>query len=217
MAVLTLIIGDSGLGKTAAMRNLDPAKTLHIQATPKPLPFPSKNWQPLNRENPNGSIIVTDDYAKIHRCLDGAPKNGKNVIVIDDANYLMQNEELRRTEENGYKKYNDMAKNFIGIVDHAQYLDSDTRVYFNMHTQQTPDGKIKPKTTGKFIDEKIILEGLFSIVLRVHCADGRHFYTTRTNGNDPVKTPMAMFNEVEIDNDLQLVDDRIKDFYGLEF
>lgn len=217
MAIPVLIIGDSGLGKTHSLRSLPPSQTLLIQSTPKRLPFRSLDWKNLSRENPDGSVYCTDDYSKIHRLLDGANNKGKSKIIIDDANYLMMNEELRRSEQTGYAKYVQMAKNFIGIVDHAQHLDGDARVYFMMHTQSDANGIIKPKTTGKMIDEKVVLEGLFTIVLRVHCVDGRHFFTTKTNGSDPVKTPVDMFDNNEIDNDLLLVDNAIKDFYGLEY
>lgn len=215
MACPVLILGDSGTGKTSSLRKLDPLETLVIQSTPKPLPFRSLDWKKADKQNPDGSIIQTDNYGRIHRILDYAPQRGKNIIVIDDSNYIMQFEEMRRVEQTGFSKFTQMAKNFYELIEHAQSLPTDTRIYFMMHTQTDANGVIKPKTTGKMLDEKIVIEGLFAIVLRSMAVDGRYMFSTRTSGSDPVKTPLDMFENHEIDNDLRFVDDEIKKYYGL--
>lgn len=217
MAIPILVLGDSGTGKTTSLRKFDPVKTLLIQSTAKRLPFRSSDWTVASRENPNGSIVVTDDYDRIHKIFKYAPTQGKNVIIVDDSNYLMQNEEMRRCEQTGYQKFTQMAKNYWQLIDHAQKLAGDTRIYFLMHTQTDVNGIVTPKTTGKLLDEKIVISGLYTIVLRCHAQDGRHYFTTRTSGNDPVKTPLEMFDAHEIDNDLQLVDETIQQFYNLEY
>lgn len=214
MAIPVLIIGDSGSGKTTSLRNIPPENALLVQSIDKRLPFRAKGWAKATRENPNGSIVVTDNYAKLHRILNKATET-KDIIIFDDANYLMQNEEMRRVEETGYKKFTQQAKAFWELIDHAQKLPNDARVYFMMHTQTDASGFIKPKTTGKMLDEKIVIEGLFTIVFRCMTVDGKHMFTTETNGNDPVKTPMEMFNSYEIDNDLFMVDNAIKQYYNL--
>lgn len=211
MAIPVLIIGDSGTGKSTSLMNLQPETTLCIQSINKRLPFRSNNWGPQTK-----SIMVTDDYAKIHNAFNASGRWGKNIIVVDDTNYLMANENMRNVDIKGFDKFTHMAKNLHSIFDHAQKLPGDQRIYFMMHTQESDTGHIKPKTVGKLLDQQIVIEGLFTIVFRCWANDGRHYFTTKTNGLDPVKTPMDMFKTNEIDNDLLQVDNAIKNYYNLE-
>lgn len=213
MGIPVLILGNSGTGKTTALRNLDPSKSLLIQPIKKSLPFKSKGWKRLSKDNQDGSIIVSRDYPVIQKSiLKAVNELGRKVIIIDDANYLMSLEEMSRVNETGYKKFTDMAINFSGLIFFAQSLPDDVRVYFMAHTQTGDDGRISIKTTGKMLDDKIVVEGLFTIVMRCHERDGKHYYTTKKQGDDPVKTPMGMFDSEEIDNDLNLVDSTICDY-----
>lgn len=207
MGLPVLILGNSGTGKTSSLMNLNPAKTLLIQPVKKSLPFKSKEWKPLNKDNPNGSILVTRDYGVIIKSIHKAiNERGKEIVIIDDANYLMSLEEMSRVNETGYKKFTDMAVNFSGLIFEAQALPDNIRVYFMAHTKANEEGEISIKTTGKMLDEKIVVEGLFTIVMRCHERDGHHFFTTRKRGGDPVKTPIGMFDSEEIPNDLAAVD-----------
>lgn len=216
MGITVLIVAESGAGKTASLRNLPPEAALQIQVNRKSLPFSSKDWKPITKDNPNGSVIVTDNYNKITKILDRAVELGKKQIIIDDSNYLMSNENMRRVEEKGYTKFTEMAKAYWALIMHAQNLPDDVRVYFFSHAQTDAYGKSKPKTIGKMLDEVICIEGLFTIVMSCNVADGRHFFQTKTNGNDCVKTPMGMFKQSEIDNCLKLVDETICEYEGIE-
>lgn len=71
------------------------------------------------------------------------------------------------------------------------------------------------KRFGKLIDEKVCLEGLFSIVLRAKKVDKNYYFFTQATDGDVAKSPIGMFDELYIDNDLKLVDDKIREFYGL--
>lgn len=208
MAIPVLILGDSGSGKTASLREMNPETTLVIQPVGKRLPFKSKGW--------DKSIVVTDNYAKIHKCVVAAGQRGKTAVIIDDANYLMMNEMMRRSSETGFQKYMDLAKNFWELIDHIQRTPGDTRFYFMMHTQTDADGKSRPKTVGKMLDEKIVIEGLFTTVLACKSMDGRHFFQTKTNGDDCVKTPIGMFDSGEIENNLSNVDKTICEYEDIK-
>ena len=209
MSIPVMIIGDSGTGKTRSLKHLKPEETFIIQPERKPLPFKSSDWKRWNNETKSGSVVVTDNYDNIKKVIGSASRVGKKFVVIDDAQYIMLNEELRRSDENGFKKFTDMAKNYVGLVSFVTNLPDNIIVYFMTHTETNEQGEIKAKTTGKMIREKVVLEGLFSIVLRCQYKDGVHFFSTKTNGLDCVKTPEDMFESETIENDLNLVNEAI--------
>lgn len=217
MSVPVMILGDSGMGKTRSLKNLNPDDTFVIQPKAKPLTFPgAKNWKRWDNDSKTGSIVRNDNYDSIKKVIGAASKVGKKFVVIDDAQYLMLNEELRRSKETGYTKFTDMAKSFIDLVDFAANIESPIIVYFMFHTETNESGEIKAKTTGKMIREKVVLEGLFSIVLRAQYQDGSFFFSTKTNGLDCVKTPEEMFESNKIENDLTIVNEAIENYGYLE-
>lgn len=209
MSIAAMILGESGTGKSTSMRNLSPADTLLIQTVKKPLPFRSKEWKPVSD---NGNVLVTDDS---HRIINAMQKTRRKVIVIDDYQYMIANEFMRRTGERGYDKFTEMALHAWQVAKLASELPDDVRVYILSHTDTKDDGTIKAKTIGKLLDEKITLEGLFSIVLRTGKNDGGYYFRTKNSGSDTVKTPIGLFESETIDNDLAEVDKAICKYYEL--
>lgn len=209
MSIAAMILGESGTGKSTSMRNLLPAETLLIQTVKKPLPFRSKEWKPISD---NGNVLVTDDSQRIMAAMQ---KTRRKVIVIDDFQYMIANEFMRRTSERGYDKFTEMALHAWQVAKMASELPDDVRVYIMSHTDTKDDGTIKAKTIGKLLDEKITLEGLFSIVLRTGKNDGGYFFRTKNNGSDTVKTPIGLFESESIDNDLANVDKAICEYCEL--
>lgn len=217
MSISTLIIGQSGTGKSASMRNLDPAKVLLIQTIRKPLPFKSTGWELATKDNPSGNIVVTRSASNIIRAIGKAKELGKSIVVIDDWQYQMAGQFMDKAMDKGYDKFTQMAKDMWDIAQAAIHADDDLRVYFLSHSQQDEYGAgVKMKTLGKLLDEKITVEGMFTVVLRSHVADGRYFFTTQNDGNDTVKSPMGLFEELEIDNDLAEIDKKICEFYNIK-
>lgn len=212
MSTATVILGKSGAGKSASLRSLDPAETLLIQVVRKPLPFASKGWREFSRECPTGNIFVTDNAKSI---ISIAEKTKRKIIVVDDFQYVLANELMRRSDERGFDKFTDIAKHGWEVFTAISCLPDDVRVYLLSHSAEGDDGTIKMKTIGKMLDEKIVLEGLVTIVLRAIVTDGRHEFSTRNNGADTVKAPMGLFEDERISNDLKFVDDRICEFYGI--
>jgi len=139
----------------------------------------------------------------------------RNAYIIDDAQYLMSFEEMD-TNLGGYDKWNSIGYGFIGLVRSVYEMPESTVVYFLMHTEVGDDGKLKAKTLGKLIDNHYTLEGLFSVVLMCVGNKERHYFTTKNDGGSTVKTPPAMFEQDEIDNDLKAVDTAIRDYWALE-
>lgn len=212
MAIPVLILGESGAGKSTSLRHMDPNTALLVQPIRKALPFRGQ-WQQFNRQTGQGSIVHTDNFDTICKILHAAAGMGRSRVIIDDAQYIMANEFMRRTNERGFDKFTDIANHMWQIVNEAQAAAGNTRVYFMSHVEVDANGRQKIKTIGKMLDEKITLEGMFTIVLGAKIVDGRHVFTTKNSGFDTVKTPIDMFDMAEIDNDLNAVDAAIVSYY----
>ena len=201
MAIIVMVYGQSGTGKSTSLRNFKPEDVCIVNVSGKPLPFKNKH-----------KTFNTDDYMAIDAAIKKAPAKS---IVIDDATYLMTGEYMRTAKVTGYQKFTDMALNYYTLVKSAAALPSDKIVYFMGHSDTDANGNEKFKTIGKMLDEKGTLEGMFTIVLKTVVTDGEYQFSTRNSGQDTVKTPLGMFNDVLIDNDLAMVDKTIREYYGI--
>jgi hypothetical protein len=212
-----MIIGESGTGKSTSLRNLDPDNTLLIQAVKKPLPFRSTNWKPVVKGQ-GGSVFVTDNSAHI---VGAMQRTDKEIIVIDDFQYVLANEFMRRVTDNetgngAFAKYNEIARHAWDVLMASTSLPDHKRVYILSHTSTDDFGKTKIKTIGKLLDEKIVMEGLVTIVLRTVVANGDYMFSTKNNGQDTVKSPIGLFESDLIENDLAQVDKAITAYYDLK-
>ena len=203
MGIPVMILGESGSGKSSSMRNFAPNEIGIINVGKKPLPFRSQ-IKPFN----------SDNYTKI---VDVMQKAKAKSIVIDDCQYLMANEFMRNAKVTGFQKFTDIALNFWSLVQIViDQLPDDVIVYFLGHIERDVNGNEKFKTIGKMLDEKITIEGLFTIVLKTVVSDGKYQFSTQTNGMDTVKSPLGMFSEPLIENDLKMVDETIRDYYNIK-
>lgn len=201
MGIPVLILGESGSGKSASLRNFDPEQIGIFNVAGKPLPFRKKL-----------KVVNNARYEDIYKSL-AKPK--LKTYIIDDSQYLMAFEELDRAKETGYTKFTEMALNFSGLVRYIiNALPADVIVYFLHHVETTDTGKIKAKTVGRMIDSKLTLEGLFSIVLLCEASSEGHHFITQSDGYTTAKSPMEMFDN-EIDNDLAMVDAAIREYWNL--
>lgn len=213
MGTTTIILGDSGTGKSCSMMNLDPENTLLIQAIKKPLPFKSKAWKDIKSEG-GGNVYVTDLAEFIIAAMQ---KTKKEIIVIDDFQYIMANAFMRRVLDNetgnsAFQKYNEIAKNVWDILNAANSV-ANKRVYIMSHIQTDEAGRTKVKTIGKLLDEKIVIEGMVTIVLKTAVINDNYVFRTKNSGNDTVKSPVGLFDDETIPNDLAMVDKLIADYY----
>jgi len=203
MAVGVLVLGQSGTGKSYSMKNFNEDELCLISVQKALLPFRKKFTE----------TVVTDKYSEIIKAMRSTKKK---VIVIDDTQYLMCNEFMRRATEKGYDKFTEIAQNFWSlVVQEVNSLPADTIVYLLCHTATDENGVEKMKTIGKLVDEKITPEGLFTIVLKTAVSDGNYAFVTQNNGKDTVKSPEGMFTSYAINNDLKYVDEKIRNYYGL--
>lgn len=216
MSIATLIIGESGTGKSTSLRNLDPEQTLLIQSVKKPLPFRSTNWKPVVKGQ-GGNVYVSDNSAKITAVME---RTAASIIVIDDFQYILANEFMRRVTDHetgnaAFTKYNEIARSAWDILMKASALPDEKRVYILSHTSTDESGKTKIKTIGKLLDEKIVLEGLVTIVLRTLKINDQYVFSTKNSGSDTTKSPLGLFEEGHIENDLAAVDAAVCEYYGI--
>ncbi|ENP7129676.1 Uncharacterised protein [Raoultella planticola] len=218
MGTPVLILGDSGAGKSYSLRNFTPDEVILLQCIPKMLPFRATGWKLNGKELPDGSVqrgnIIRFDawdavLDSINRMV--LSKN-RRILVIDDFQVVMQHENMMRAYQTGYQKFTEMADHVWQIIMAATRLPDDFRVYFLAHTEES-DGKIRMKTTGKMLNEKLTPEGYFSIVLRAIKKDGKHVFLIKGDDNDTAKAPPDLFPGLtEMDNDLKAVDVAITEF-----
>ena len=209
MAIPVLIIGKSGSGKSASMKNCVGKDFNLVSVLKKPLPFKGKI---------NGWVF--DDYEKIRKAIKGAPAKS---VVIDDAGYLITNFFMRNHSTKGkgndvFGLYNQMADDFWSLIQNTiiNEMPGDKIVYIIMHEDTDDYGNIKAKTIGKLLDDKICLEGLFTVVLRCVNNMTEHKFITQSDGTAISKSPEGMFEDSEIPNDLLLVDNAIREYYGIQ-
>lgn len=224
MANLVGIAGQSGSGKSTSIRNLNPKETFIISVLGKPLPFPGakKKYTKLKKEGNKyvGNLYVSNKTDKIVNILTVISKTMPHIknVVIDDANYLMACEAMDRSDEKGYDKFTQMAKHYYDVLMFTSSLRDDLKVFFLTHTENVGDvinPQIKVKTLGKMLDSTLNVDGLFTYLLYTELVedsngDTQHVFRTRTlKGEDTCKTPMGVFSDLYIPNDLQIVAEAI--------
>ena len=201
MGVPVLIMGESGSGKTYSIKNLDPETVGIFSVEKNRLPFRKDGFK----------IVKNASYSVIMKALS---RPTMKRYVIDDSQYLLVNEFFDRAKESGFQKFTDLALNFRNLIHFvAREVPDDVIVYFLHHTE-TADGRVKAKTIGKLLDEKLTVEGCFDIVLLTQVEGGEHFFITQSDGYTSAKSPEGMF-EAKIPNDLAKVDAEIRAYWGI--
>lgn len=200
-------MGESGSGKSASLRNFAPNEISVFNVTSKPLPFKQGKTK-----------IPKIDNATYTDIANALAKPNKRAYVIDDAGYLLSFEMFKRANETGYGKFTDMAKNFFDMLDFINtQLPNDIIVYITMHTEDDSEmHKVKVKTIGKMLDQNLKIEGLFSIVLRAVQTEDGYKFVTRDDMISTAKSPIGMWDEDMIDNDLKAVDTTIREYYDMK-
>jgi len=230
MGKSVLILGEAGSGKTSSLRTVNPKEVIIFSALGKGLPFrgSKKNYTIWDKEkNPKGNVINSSSSKAIAAWLKHISDKMPHIkmAVIDDSTFLAAKELDRRREEQGYFKFGDIAHEFLVLSEIANTLRDDLNVYFLHHIQVEGDGIIESKTikaqsSGKMISDKLAsIEAQYEIVFlacKVNENDEIKYYFKTRDAYSTVKTPIGMFKEAFIDNDLQYVNDTINAYYNEE-
>jgi hypothetical protein len=201
-SVPVLLIGQSGSGKSTSLRNFTKDEVAVVNVLGKPLPFKSDIKAPK-----------CDDYASILKAIAGTKKK---TIVIDDANYLITNEFMNKSSVKGFDKYNEMGNNFFNLINGIKNIEGGKTVYLIMHEDTDENGNVKPKTIGKLLDDKVNIQGMFTVCIRSMFDNGNYIFRLKTNGQDCVKTPFGMFETDTMENDLKEFDKAVREYYDLD-
>lgn len=208
-----LINGESGSGKSRSIANLDPKSTFIINVNRKDLPF--KGWRSryslITKDNLSGNMLFADDYETIDKTIGYVDEKRSEIKVgiIEDAQYIMANEFMRRAKEKGYEKFTEIGEHYWKIIWHCNLTRSDMIWFILSHVEVNEYGQTKAKTIGKMLDDKICIEGMFTIVLNTLVDDRKYFFETQSNGKNTTKSPEGMFSELRIPNDLEYVRQQI--------
>lgn len=197
MAQLVLVISPSGTGKSSSLRNLTKEEAAVVLCSGKDLPFPH-----------DLPTKVPKNYVDLFNVIENS---SKPIIVIDDLNYLMSFEEMNRVNETGYAKFTQMANNMFQVFKRILDKESDQVFYLMAHAAEDEDGRLRFKTTGKMLSEKVVLEGLANVVITNEILDGEFVFRVKTNGTG-IKSPLGMFDTDTVPNDIKLVDEAIRKF-----
>lgn len=214
MSNASLIIGESGTGKSTSIRNLNPKETFIINVCNKPLPFRGYKSQykaMVNFEDKEGNYYASNDHLKIMkmlRIIDQHRPEIKNIIV-DDFQYVMCAEFMNRVTERGYDKFSEIAQHAYQIIDLIPTLRDDLNIFVLSHSEPNEHGKMKIKTIGKLLDEKVVLEGRFTMVLQTEISEAGYRFLTQGDSRHIAKSPMDMFEDKYIPNDLAFVIERM--------
>lgn len=217
MAAETIaIVGESGSGKSTSLRNLNPKETFIISTTGKPLPFRGyrKKYQELKKANGEyvGNYYISSNYSKILNMLKIINLKMPNIkqIVVDDWQYMLSYEFVDRATEVGYTKFSELAQHAMEVLRYSEQMREDCKMIFLTHSENVGDvmnPKYVIKTIGKLLAEKVTLEGMFTYVFFTKIVEGddgkmEYKFLTNTDGECVAKTPMGMFSDMLVDNDL---------------
>ena len=224
MSEIIAVVGQTGTGKSTSIKNLDPKETVIIGIIEKQLPF--RGWKKnfTTGIQQGGNLLVSHDSAQIVKVLKyiSASRPEVKQIVIDDFQYIMSTEFMNRAAETGWQKFTDIAKHVWDVITAAKSLREDLKVFILSHDEIITENfapKRKIKTIGKLLDDKVTLEGLFTIVLFTDISknkekDGLEYtFITQNDGTTTAKSPRGMFATLKIPNDLADVISKINTYY----
>lgn len=202
MGEIVMVMGKSGSGKSASLRNFGPGEVGIFNVVGKRLPFRNR--------------LYTADNVNINEIIRRMGKASRDAYVIDDSQYLMTFTLFDRIREKNYDKFTEIGQSFYRLLKAARETPRDCITYFLHHSEDVDGGGVKAKTVGKLLDNHLTLEGLFPIVLRAVVMDGQYYFETQSDGLTTCKSPMGMFSEFRVDNDLRAVDAVIREYWGMK-
>jgi hypothetical protein len=218
MSNTSIIMGESGTGKSTSIRNLDPMETFIINVMNKPLPFRGykSKYTRVSPDAMTGNYYASDNYDLITLVIKKIEMKRPEIktLIIDDFQYLMANEFMNRALERGYDKFSEIGKHAHDLLKMLPTLRDDLDIFILTHSEPNESGKMKIKTIGKMLDEKITIEGMYSMVLQTELTNNNYHFITQGDARHIAKSPMGMFETRDIPNDLAFVKQKMSSYYN---
>jgi hypothetical protein len=218
MSNTSIIMGESGTGKSTSIRTLDPNTTFIINVMNKPLPFRGykKLYTLVSADGKSGNYYASKNYDHINLVIKkvNALRPEIKTLIIDDFQYLMSNEFMNRALERGYDKFSEIGKHAYDLLEMLPMLRDDLDIFILTHSEANELGKMKIKTIGKMLDQNIVIEGMYSTVLQTELVNGDYHFITQGDVRHIAKSPMGMFDTREIPNDLAFVKQKMSAYFN---
>ena len=235
MAKSIIVLGASGSGKSTALGNipalghigLNPSETAVINVMSKALPFKNSMASYSKPISAGGNYAAVSDGPTILKVLESLnTRTDIKNVVIDDFQYIMGDEFMKKALKKGYDKFSEIGKHTYDVISYGKEMRPDINFICLSHSEYDDKQSVyKMKTIGKMLDQNITLEGLFTIALYTHVVhDAKekktdYFFLTNkswdaSNNEIPAKSPLGMFDDLMIPNDLGLVIQKANEYYG---
>ena len=231
MAVGILVVGDSGSGKSTSIGKidelgivgLDPQETAIINVKDKTLPFRGWKAQYGGKISEGGNYYASSNPEDIIKVLKYISENRHDIknVVLDDYQYVLSEQFMKDALEKGFEKYTRIGKYSYDVINTGLNMRSDMNFIILTHSDEE-NGKVKMKTLGKLLDNVVNPIGLFTIALfttnRIGANEKLEYCFTTNKVMDirgfdiPAKSPIGMFDEVLIPNDMGYVIKKIKEY-----
>ena len=122
---------------------------------------------------------------------------------------------MHRSLEKGYEKFSAIGKNAWLIINALTQARDDLYCFVLTHSDTDLNGRSKCKTIGKMLDDKICIEGMFTVELHSLISEEGYTFLTQNDGIHIAKSPFEMFASKFISNDLNFVRTHLKDYFEL--
>ena len=218
MSNLSLIVGESGTGKSTSIRTLDPKETFIINVASKPLPFRGYKtlYKAINGDCSEGNFYSTDNYQRIIKVVNVISNTRPDIktIIIDDFQFIMATEFFRAADKKGYDKFTEIGQHAWMILNTLKDLREDIDVFVLTHATADESGKMNIKTIGKLLSEKYSPEAAATMMLQTEIINGKYYFITQGDARHIAKSPFEMFETREIPNDLGFVKQRMHAYWN---
>lgn len=218
MSNISLIIGESGTGKSTSIRNLKAEETFIVNVIDKPLPFRGykAKYKSMSSDWLTGNYFSSDDYAKIIKALNfiSSKRTDIKTIIIDDFQFIMVNEFMKRCMERGFDKFSEIANHAWSLMNALKMLREDIDIFILCHSDLDDTGKMNIKTIGKMFSKNYGLETAVPTMLQTEITDGQYYFVTQGDARHIAKSPLGMFEDARIPNDLAYVKDKMTAYYN---
>jgi len=204
-----LVNGESGSGKTMSIRNIDLSKTILLN-------MDGKTETPFGKEDKFFKFITPESALQVNASLQAFEDSEAETIVIDTMSFYVSALELELAgKDEGYDGWRNYGDRIKELLDFSHRKSKKTWIFLS-HTQKGDSGNLQAMVKGSM--KNLSIESYFATVLELYTYDlakpnmfgsviGYGLQTRKTleNRKSSAKSPLGLFPEKIMNNDLDLV------------